>query len=958
MKWKRFLPCISFIFTSAIIIMLFIIKGYAPFGENSLAWMDANIQYLDFFSYLKDIISGENDILYTFSKTLGGPGIAVFSYYLSSPFNLLVVFFEQKDLHVFFDLLVLLKLSLAALIFSFYLIKRFEANLKNELDFFKGCTIVILSVSYALSQYSIAQCSNIMWLDGVYMLPLTLLGVYYIVQGRRNFLLCSSVALTTIFNWYVSGINCLFSGFWLFFEIFCFMAEERNDKNIPFIRKYFPIIKRYLCSIFLGICTSAILFFPTVNAMQNSSKGNLFNGLIGKISFSSIVQKLKPALASPYSKIVIICGCFIVICIITLLFSKKIPRKTKHIFICIIIVFGILCSIGFIVYKMKTAKSTGNNLFSIFVKGLSISGWIPSVIQSYSLGSVSAYGNVSLYCGSFAVIGFISCFFGKSISKKTKLVFGIMSGLVVMLFYWNTFYILFSLFKSVGSYWYRYSYIGIMLILFIAAYFYILVMQKEHWQVIIKSSISFCLVQVILHFIKNVEDTSLMVCTIVLVVLISILALCYIKVKKFALPATICIVCIFIGDISYNASLLMDKYHVSDVEIYSSYVTDAEQQLEAIKKMDTEFYRIAQTDTRNIGSNRITAYYNEAFGYNYNSISGYSSAPDDASRQFLGQLGYRVNDETMCITNTSILAADSLMGVKYVISAMDIKGLEKMENIDKANGKYVYKNPFALPMAFIYENSDFSYNNVQNPFEFQNAVYSALIGRNVELYKPLDFSIIQNGDVSNGNPLIYSVELPDGNYSVYGNIPWNSEINALINVNNVYNTSYSCWLSPSVFYIPVTNDNNTGRATIEVKSGISYDITYGSEQFYALNLDLLKEISNVLSKNIPDNIEISNGYVNIDTKAKKNQKLYLSVPFDNGWKIYLNGKEVSPGLVGECMYSVSLCEGNNNIKMVYKCKGLVLGTIVSIISIILIILLCFIQRRKITEMEGLYEKKN
>ena len=100
------------------------------------------------------------------------------------------------------------------------------------------------------------------------------------------------------------------------------------------------------------------------------------------------------------------------------------------------------------------------------------------------------------------------------------------------------------------------------------------------------------------------------------------------------------------------------------------------------------------------------------------------------------------------------------------------------------------------------------------------------------------------------------------------------------------------------------------------------------------------------------------GYINIDVKAQKNQKLYLSVPFDDGWKIYLNGKEVSPGLVGECMYSFSLYEGSNNIKMVYKCKGLVLGTIVSIISIILIILMWFIQRRKIKETGILYEKKN
>lgn len=81
----------------------------------------------------------------------------------------------------------------------------------------------------------------------------------------------------------------------------------------------------------------------------------------------------------------------------------------------------------------------------------------------------------------------------------------------------------------------------------------------------------------------------------------------------------------------------------------------------------------------------------------------------------------------MCITNTSIIPADSLMGIKYVISSLDINGLEKIENIDMINGKYVYKNPYALPVAFIYENTDYNYGEVKNPFEFQNSIYSALI---------------------------------------------------------------------------------------------------------------------------------------------------------------------------------------------------------------------------------------
>lgn len=62
-----------------------------------MTWEDGNIQYLDFFSYFKDVLSGENSLIYTFSKTLGGSNIAVFSYYLASPFNLLIIFLKKQN---------------------------------------------------------------------------------------------------------------------------------------------------------------------------------------------------------------------------------------------------------------------------------------------------------------------------------------------------------------------------------------------------------------------------------------------------------------------------------------------------------------------------------------------------------------------------------------------------------------------------------------------------------------------------------------------------------------------------------------------------------------------------------------------------------------------------------------------------------------------------------------------
>ena len=95
MKKKR-IYFSAFGLTFAVLLILFITCGYAPFGNKSLAVDDASIQYLDFYAYFKDVLAQKNSIFYTFGKTLGGTNIAVFSYYLSSPFMLLSVFFQKK----------------------------------------------------------------------------------------------------------------------------------------------------------------------------------------------------------------------------------------------------------------------------------------------------------------------------------------------------------------------------------------------------------------------------------------------------------------------------------------------------------------------------------------------------------------------------------------------------------------------------------------------------------------------------------------------------------------------------------------------------------------------------------------------------------------------------------------------------------------------------------------------
>ena len=61
-KEKSKIIFLSGIITLLIILCIYALNGFAPFGTKTLAVMDANIQYIDFFSYLKDVIAGKNSI--------------------------------------------------------------------------------------------------------------------------------------------------------------------------------------------------------------------------------------------------------------------------------------------------------------------------------------------------------------------------------------------------------------------------------------------------------------------------------------------------------------------------------------------------------------------------------------------------------------------------------------------------------------------------------------------------------------------------------------------------------------------------------------------------------------------------------------------------------------------------------------------------------------------------------
>lgn len=818
--------------TFLVLMLLFWLRGLAPFGTKSLVVMDADIQYIDFFSYLKDVFEGKNSIGYTFGKTLGGTNIAVFSYYLSSPFNLLLVFFDRSRLHTFFDLVVALKLSLASMTFAYFGLKRFDR--RNTGTMVDSLVRALIAMGYGLCQYNIAQSSNIMWLDGVYMLPLMLLQVSNIVNGKKAHTLPIVVGAAIIFNWYSAGIDCIFTGFWFLFELMLYVAEKKFD-----LKYFLRCVIKYIVGMISGVMVSAVLFFPTFGALKKSTRGSLHIG---------------------------------------------------------------------------------------DVKDLSFIGELPSALQKYTYGSASEYGSVALFCGSLAIVLAIFAVLNARISALKR---AVLSGLLmgsVLIFYWHPFFTMFSLFQWVSSYHYRYSYVAVFSILFLALVGINELNTKEQARQLVKIAVIFSGLVIILRYCKEINDLKAVYATAVMVV-VEALLLAYIKSEnqnKLLRNLLVAVLAVAgIADLSANTVLLLKANSADNVAHNNSYFETQRKTIASVKSQDDTFYRISQTMTRSMGkATDLTANYNEGLAYNYASISGYTSSPDDIQREFLDRLGYRINGENMCITNTSILGADSLMGVKYVLSPYGIMGLSKISDID-SNGKAVYRNPYALPFAFVYDDTGYEVNGETNPFEYQNELYKKLFNTTENLYRPIEYDLTCGDGNCGAKMQLHISDTLTG--PVYGNIPWNYEADSSIYINGEYATRYAGWCCPAVFYIPAEEGQ---ECEVEVRADVD-NFDFNQAQFYALDLDVLSKCKGLADAGAVSNMAVKNGHVTLSVNAEENQRLFLSVAADDDWTITLNGEKAETELIGNCLYSIKLKGGVNNVTMTYHVPYLKLGMIVT-----------------------------
>lgn len=121
-------------------------------------------------------------------------------------------------------------------------------------------------------------------------------------------------------------------------------------------------------------------------------------------------------------------------------------------------------------------------------------------------------------------------------------------------------------------------------------------------------------------------------------------------------------------------------------------------------------------------------------------------------------------------------------------------------------------------------------------------------------------------------------------------------------------------------------------------------------EFISKTMDCYKEKIVKLRKNNAENIKVEGNYLTLEKTSKKQELLYINIPYSSGWKAFVNGKETEVKCANVMGMGVILPKGDNQIVMKYTTPGLKEGSIISLMTLLIIFLLRF--RKKRTDKLG------
>lgn len=572
-----------------------------------------------------------------------------------------------------------------------------------------------------------------------------------------------------------------------------------------------------------------------------------------------------------------------------------------------------------------------------------------------SYDTVRPEGWPFLYCGVITLFLVPVFFVSKKFSAKEKILAGCLILFFVLSFCMSTTDLVWHGFQRPNWLNYRYSFM---------LCFFLLVLAHKGFEAIdsvtskffvgIAAALSFFLILVQKMELENMKDFDGIWLSLFFVGLTLIL-LCLLKKESLKENITLIMVifiCLetFCNGLS-NCLDLHDDVYYSKYSSYNNFISSLQPIVDEIKEQDTSFYRFEKTKHRKTNDNM-------ALGIR--GLSNSTSTLNKETIRFLNRMGYASKSHWSKYLGGNPVN-DSLLGIKYIISQ---DGWDRYyeEFYKEEEGYTAYLNPYALSIAYGVDDLTLSVDmeKEKTPQLQLNALISAMIGEEITVFVPVeqsDYNLYNMEETyisghykfspqntSTDAIINYYFDVPKSDVEYYFYLPSDYPREVKLKVDGIpMDTFYGNETSRIVTVGTNFTEGDSMRISLTVAQNEIYVLT-DVPMLYYLDMEAFEYAIDKLAQTQYDITEHTEShFIGTINTQKDAQTILTTIPYDEGWNIYLDGEKVEYSKTLNALITFNIeGAGEHTLEMRYMPKAFVLGAACSVACVSIFILLCII----------------
>ncbi|MGN0321251.1 MAG: YfhO family protein, partial [Lachnospira sp.] len=312
---------------------------------------------------------------------------------------------------------------------------------------------------------------------------------------------------------------------------------------------------------------------------------------------------------------------------------------------------------------------------------------------------------------------------------------------------------------------------------------------------------------------------------------------------------------------------------------------------------------------------------NDGAWHNYRTISTFSSTCNAGMSKLYSYLGLE-NSTNAYGCNGLTAVTSSLFSVKYTISNRLLADSNLRSYYTGSDGEFIYKNNYTLPIGYAINEEATTHMNLSssnNGIENQNIMIQSMTGISDVFVFVDEFPTQSECTITPGRSghLYLTIENKSIDYitvSINGTEREYGYSN-LKNNNRIVDAGYV---------------NATDKIDVTADSGMNLTA-------YILDNDKFIQAYNKLNSESYQVESFSDTRFKGTINVSEDKTLLFSIPFDDGWAVYVDGKRVTSYMWKKALLCVDIPKGEHTVELRYRPYNLITGCLITAFSIIILI---------------------